>query len=73
MTPSPIVRYTDGRALVDRRTLARLSGRSVHTIRARCPVTQHHDGRALYDAEQCRQILAEITPRRRQAKLTPVS
>lgn len=47
----PIIRYEPDRVLIDRQTLARLTGRSVHTIRARCAVVSHRDGRALYDME----------------------
>ncbi|MGW1679376.1 hypothetical protein [Saccharopolyspora sp. NPDC002376] len=73
MTHPPIVRYRDGRALVDRGSLARLSGRSVHTIRQSCPVADRtRDDRPLYDAEQCRVILAAIPTRNRQPALTPV-
>lgn len=61
----PIVRYRDGRALVDRVSLARLSGRSVHTIRGACPVADRdRTGRPLYDAQQCAQILAAIPTRK---------
>lgn len=54
-----------GRVLIDRQTLAVLSGRSVHTIRARCPIVEHRDGRALYDMEQADAILKAIPTRRR--------
>ncbi|RKT85615.1 hypothetical protein SAMN05421805_12782 [Saccharopolyspora antimicrobica] len=65
MTRPPIVRYRDGRTLLDRASLARLSGRSVHTIRGACPVADRDrsTGRPLYDAQQCAQILAAIPTR----------
>lgn len=53
----------DGRAHVDRQTLSVLTQRSVHTIRARCPIVGHERGKALYDVEDCVEILAGITPR----------
>lgn len=58
-----------GRALVDRQTLAYMSGRSVHTIRSRCPVDSHteHDGRRrpLYDLYHCVALLEGIPIRNR--------
>ena len=64
----PVVIYRDGgqTRLVDRRTLAMVTGRSVHTIRLRCSIaTYHDDGRALYDLDQAQQVLAAIPTRRR--------
>lgn len=72
MTRTPVVLYRGGRALVDRASLARLFGRSEHTIRLRCPVAKHHQGRALYDVEQCHVILAAIPVRNRRPALRPV-
>lgn len=73
MPRPPIVRYTGGRALVDRKTLARLSGRCERTIREHCPVA-HRDGiRPLYDAQQCAVILAGIPQRKRRAQLQSAS
>lgn len=70
--PDPVVRYRDGRALVDRRSLALLAKRSPRTIEARCPVACYtRDGRALYDAAQCQAILDTIPTRRRARELTP--
>ena len=64
--PPPIVRREAGRPLIDRASLARLSKRSARTIREHCPVVDYaRDGRALYDAEQCRVILAAIPTRQR--------
>ena len=73
MTTRPsIVRYRDGRALVDRATLARLSGRSVHTIRGACPVADRdRTGRPLYDAQHCAQILAAVRTRKRRSGSAP--
>jgi hypothetical protein len=64
---NPIIIYrTDGRApLVDRQTLALVTGRSVNTIRARCTVAEHRDGRALYDLDQAEAVL-NATPTRRR-------
>lgn len=53
------------RTLVDRQTLAVLVQRSEHTIRARCPVAEHRQGRALYDLEQVVSVLATIPTRGR--------
>lgn len=54
--------------LVDRATLAALSGRSEHTIRARCPVAgRDEQGRPLYDAYVCEWVLSLIPTRRRRA------
>lgn len=61
---SHIVDITPERALVDRQTLARLTGRSVHTIRLRCPVAEYRNRRALYDVGACEQILKQIPTRR---------
>lgn len=60
-----VVREGD-RMLIDRQTLAQLTGRSVNTIRARCPVVGHRDGKALYDAEQVEKILGKIGTRQRK-------
>lgn len=64
-----VVVYSEGRALVDRQTLAALTGRSVHTIRARCPIVGHEDGKALYDALVCEEMLAAIATRRPRARV----
>lgn len=61
-----VVVHEDKRMLIDRQTLAQLTGRSEHTIRARCPVERHHRGKALYDAMRCEQILAAIPTRTRR-------
>ena len=54
--------------LVDREALAMITGRSVHTIRARCPVARRHwDGSPLYDVEAEAERLANIPTRRRGA------
>lgn len=64
---NPIIIYRDsGRApLVDRQTLAYITGRSVHTIRLRCPIAERRDGRALYDLDQAEAVLNAIPTRRR--------
>lgn len=61
-----VVVHEPDRMLIDRQTLAKLTGRSVHTIRARCPIERHKDGKALYDAERCEAILADIEDRKRR-------
>lgn len=66
-----IVIYESDRTLMDRRTLAMLSGRSVHTIRAKCPVVTHRRGRALYDMEQCAAILETVETRRARTASAP--
>ena len=64
-----VVVYIEQRAFVDRQTLAVLTGRSVHTIRARCRIVGHKDGKALYDAEECEVQLAEIPTRRPRVRV----
>ena len=61
-----VVVYREGRALIDRQTLALLSGRSVHTIRARCVVVDHMEGKALYDLEDAAAILDGLKTRQRR-------
>lgn len=72
MPRTPIVRYTDTGALVDRATLARLLGRSVRTIREHCRPAEHKGIRPLYDARECAVILAAVPQRRRGVRPTPV-
>lgn len=60
-----VIIYERRRTLIDRQTLAHLAGRSVHTVRARCPIAEHRGGRALYDLEQAAAILADVPTRRR--------
>jgi hypothetical protein len=63
----PVVVPQPGRVLIDRQTLARLTRRSVHTIRARCPVAARDPhGRPLYDMDQAEAILKDIPTRRRR-------
>lgn len=62
-----VIRYEPDRVLIDRQTLARLTGRSVHTIRARCTVVTHREGKALYDMHACEHVLDEIGKRKRVA------
>jgi len=60
----PIVDTSTERTLVDRRTLAYMTQRPVSTIRARCEVVSYHpDGRALYDHDAARAVLAVTPPR----------
>lgn len=61
----PVVVIAAKRRLVDRHTLAALTGRSVHTIRARCPIAEHRNGKALYDMDACEELLGDIATRRR--------
>lgn len=51
--------------LVDREALALITERSVHTIRARCEVVRHRDGRPLYALEREVARLAMIPKRQR--------
>lgn len=60
-----VVVYRDGRALVDRQTLAQLASRSVHTVRARCAVIDRAEGKALYDMEDALIVLSELPKRHR--------
>lgn len=54
--------------LMDREALATWLGRSVHTVRARCPVHSYDPvGRALYDAHACAALLDRIPQRARRA------
>jgi hypothetical protein len=61
-----VVVYEPGRTLIDRLALAMLTGRSVNTIRARCEVVDHRNGRALYDMERAAAVLAAIPTRRKR-------
>lgn len=63
---NPVVVYRDGVALLDRQSMAHISGRSVHTIRAKCPIAEHHLGRAMYAMEECLAILGEVPTRQRE-------
>lgn len=64
---NPVVVYREGRALLDRQTMADMAGRSVHTVRAKCPIAEHHLGRAMYDMEACLSILDKVSTRRPRA------
>lgn len=64
---NPVVVYREGRALLDRQTMAGMAGRSVHTVRAKCPVAEHHFGRAMYDMEACLALLDAVPTRRPRA------
>ena len=64
---NPVVVYRNGVALLDRQTMAHMAGRSVHTVRAKCPVAEHHLGRAMYAMEECLKILNAIPTRQRAA------
>jgi len=66
ITRRHVVIYEPQRVLIDRQTLALLTGRSVHTIRARCPIADHRNGRALYDMEQVAAILQDTPARQRR-------
>jgi hypothetical protein len=60
-----VIFYEPGRVLIDRQTLAHLTGRSVHTIRARCAIVGHRDGKAVYDMEAAAAVLDGLSTRRR--------
>jgi hypothetical protein len=66
MRIKPVVIHQKTRTLVDRRSLAQILERSVNTIRAHCPIAEYRNGRALYDAHHCGEILNGITTRRRR-------
>lgn len=70
---APVVVYRDGIALLDRQTMAHLADRSVHTIRAKCPIAEHHLGRAMYAMEECLAILAAIPTRRPRDRVDQVA
>lgn len=54
----------DGTVLFDREGLSVLLKRPKETIRKRCPVAEYHpDGRALYDAVVCEEILRKVPAR----------
>ena len=60
-----LVIHLPGQTLMDREALAQWTGRSVHTIRARCrPVERHSTGRQLYDADEAARVLDAIPKRR---------
>jgi hypothetical protein len=54
-----------GRQYFDRHSLSAITGRSVHTIRVRCPIAFHHAGKAMYDMELCMDLLQGIATRQR--------
>jgi hypothetical protein len=53
--------------------MAHIASRSVHTIRARCPIAEHREGRAMYDMEHCLDILADIPTRRPRGQVDQVA
>lgn len=59
-----IVVYAEGSALVDRQTLAALTGRSEETIRKKVTPVEYRYGKALYDAFQAEEILASTRQQR---------
>ncbi len=54
-----------GRQYFDRHSLSAITGRSVHTIRVRCPIAFHHQGKAMYDMELCEDLLSRVATRQR--------
>lgn len=66
---NPVVVYRKGRALLDRQTLAHVTSRSIHTIRAKCPISEHHLGRAMYDMEACLAVLEAVPTRRPRTRV----
>lgn len=66
---NPVVVYREGRALLDRQTMADMAGRSVHTVRAKCPIAEHHLSRAMYDMEACLALLDAVPTRRPRARV----
>lgn len=66
-----ITRMLDGDVLLmDREDLAAYTGCSTATIRARCEPARrdYATGRALYNADACKDQLADVPKRRRLAK-----
>lgn len=61
-----VIVYEPGRVLIDRQSLSALTGRSVHTIRARCAVVDHRQGKALYDMEAASAVLSALPTRPRR-------
>lgn len=55
------------RVLIDRQTLAKLTGRSQETIRKRCDVVEYRDGKALYDMNAAEKKLKKVPARDRKA------
>lgn len=55
--------YLKDRVLLDRQTLAALSGRSAETIRRRLPVAEYRNGRAYYHLDQAKALLDAIPKR----------
>jgi hypothetical protein len=64
-----VVVYREGSALVDRQTLAKLTGRSEETIRKKIVPVEYQQGKALYDAFLAEETLAGTRQqgKRRQA------
>ena len=64
-----IIRFEDARVLLDREALAAVTGRSVHTIRARLqPALRDDAGRPFYIYDDAVQQLREIPTRQRRAE-----
>ena len=63
-----VVVYRETGALLDRQTLALLTGRSEETIRRRCAVVEYRDGKALYDLDAAEEVLNR-TPARRRSRV----
>ncbi len=63
-----------GRTVVDREFLATATGRSEHTIRARCTTIGYsRDGRALYDLDDATAILDTLAVRTRHTLAEPAN
>lgn len=68
-----VVVYRDGGALLDRQTLALLTGRSEETIRRRCAVAEYRDGKAMYDLDTAEATLQSVLKRRPKGSVGKVS
>lgn len=60
----PVILFRDDGQYLDRHSLAALIGRSVETIRRRCPVAFYYGGKAVYHLTDCERILDRIPARR---------
>lgn len=61
-----VVHVEGQRIYMDRQSLAMYLGRSVNTVRARCPIDHHRARKAMYDAIACAELLEKIATRRRE-------
>ena len=66
MAPMVVLKVGE-RTLMDREALAQWTERSARVIRQHCPVLRYVGGTAIYDADECADLLDEVPTRRRAA------